>query len=149
MLKWSWFIEETSRYFGSIREGWQETFGNSGLPVPPASETHRKLYKAVHGKLGSAPTPENKTVHDYLTGPSRSRSIRVVTLNYDIGIENASANVGLLVDTGVEKWEDGMSWGWSENADVRLLKLHGSISRGRPYDMEKCPPEDEPRMVRI
>ena len=149
MSEWSWFIEEALRYSRSMREGRQEAFGNSGPPAPSVSETYRKLCKVVHEKLGSALIPESKTAHDYLTGLFRSKPIRIATLNYDIGVENASANAGLLVDTGVEKWKGGMSWEWDENADVRLLKLHGSIDWGRPYGVEECLPEDEPRMVRI
>lgn len=113
------------------------------------SETYRKLCKVVHEKLGNALTPESETAHDYLTGLFRSKPTWIATLNYDIGVENASANAELLVDTGVEKWKGGLSWKWDENADVRLLKLHGSIDWGRPYGVEECLPEDEPRMVRI
>ena len=107
------------------------------------------MCKVVHEKLGNALVLESETACDYLTGLFRSKPTRIATLNYDIGIENASANAGLLVDTGVEKWKDGMSWRWSENADVRLLKLHGSIDWGRPRGVEECLPEDEPRMIRI
>ena len=105
MSEWAWFVEEALRYSRSMRDGRQEAFGNSGPPAPSVSETCRKLCEVVHEKLGSALTPESKTAHDYLTGLFRSKPIRIATLNYDIGVENASANAGLLVDTGVEKWK--------------------------------------------
>ena len=149
MSEWSRFIEEALRYSRSMREGRQETFGNSGPPAPSVGETYRKLCEVVHEKLKSALTPESESAHDYLTGLFLSKPIRIATLNYDIGVENASANAKLLVDTGIEKWKGGLSWEWGENADVRLLKLHGSIDWGRLYGVEECLPEDEPRMVRI
>lgn len=149
MSEWSRFVEEALRYSRSVGEGRQDAFGNSGPPAPSVGETYRKLCKVVHEKLGNALVPESETACDYLTGLFRSKPTRIATLNYDIGIKNASANAGLLVDTGVEKWKGGMSWGWSENADVRLLKLHGSIDWGRPRGVEECLPEDEPRMIRI
>jgi len=147
--EWSRFIEEALRYSRTTREGQRETFGNSEPPVPSVDEVYLRLCEVVHEKLKSALTPESESAHDYLTGLFRSRPTRIATLNYDIGVENASANAGLLVDTGIEKWKGGMSWGWDEDADVRLLKLHGSIDWGRLRGAEECLPEDEPRMVRI
>ena len=147
MSEWSRFIEEVLRYSRSMREGRQETFGNSEPPAPSASETYRKLCKVVHEKLGSALTPESEGAHDYLTGLFQSRPTRIATLNYDIGVENTSVNAELLVDTGIENWKGGMSWEWSGDADVRLLKLHGSIDWGYPRVEGGGAPEGAPRMT--
>ena len=147
MSEWARFLEEALRYSRSIREGRQEAFGNSGPPAPSVSETYRKLCEVVHEKLKSALTSESESAHDYLTGLFLSKPIRIATLNYDIGVENASANTELLVDTGIEKWKGGISWGWSEDADVRLLKLHGSIDWGYPWVEGGGAPEGAPRMT--
>ena len=149
MSEWSWFIEEALRYSRSMREGRQETFGNSGPPAPSVSETYRKLCEVVHEKLKSALTPDSESAHDYLTGLFQSRPTRIATLNYDIGVENASANAELLVDTGIENWKGGMSWEWSGDADIRLLKLHGSINWGRPYFEGGSVTADLPKMTDV
>ena len=59
---------------------------------------------------------------------------RIATLNYDLGVEQAARLGGLLVDTGITNWGGGLRWHWGEHqANVRLLKLHGSLGWGRPY----------------
>lgn len=147
MSEWSRFIEEALRYSRNMREGRQETFGNSEPPVPSVGEVYFRLCEVIHEKLKSALSPESETAHDYLTGLFRSKPARVATLNYDIGVENASANAELLVDTGIENWKGGMSWEWSRDADIRLLKLHGSIDWGYPRVEGGGAPEGAPRMT--
>lgn len=52
----------------------------------------------------------------------------IATLNYDLAVEKACINAGLTVDTGLDRWRGGYEWEWaSPRADVRLLKLHGSL----------------------
>lgn len=51
----------------------------------------------------------------------------IATLNYDLSVETACSTLGLLVDTGFDKWRGGYEWKWRSNADLRLLKLHGSV----------------------
>lgn len=149
MSEWSRFIEEALRYSRNMREGRQETFGNSEPPVPSVGEVYFRLCEVIHEKLKSALSPESETAHDYLTGLFRSKPARVATLNYDIGVENASANAELLVDTGIENWKGGMSWEWSRDADIRLLKLHGSINWGRPYFEGGGVTADLPKMTDV
>lgn len=51
----------------------------------------------------------------------------IATLNYDLSVETACSRIGLSVDTGLDQWRGGYGWEWSSAADVRLLKLHGSL----------------------
>jgi len=59
----------------------------------------------------------------------RSNSLTgIATLNYDLAVEKACHAAGLTVDTGLETWRGGYEWEWATpQADVRLLKLHGSL----------------------
>jgi hypothetical protein len=52
---------------------------------------------------------------------------RIATLNYDRSIEILARRSGLSLTTGIENWSGGFDWNWADDADVRLLKLHGSI----------------------
>ena len=51
----------------------------------------------------------------------------IATLNYHLSVETACSRIGLSVDTGLDRWTGGYGWEWAPNADVRLLKLHGSL----------------------
>ncbi|MGM1016087.1 MAG: SIR2 family protein [Actinomycetota bacterium] len=52
----------------------------------------------------------------------------IATLNYDLTVESACAAAGLSVDTGLDSWRGGYDWAWATpSADVKLLKLHGSL----------------------
>lgn len=53
--------------------------------------------------------------------------VAIASLNYDLAVETAGDNFGLDVDTGLSNWTGGYEWSWRSDADVRLLKLHGSI----------------------
>jgi len=149
MSRWSWFIRSALEYSGNAEKEWREGFGDSEPPAPSVSDTYLRLCEVIHEKLKSALTPESESAHDYLTGLFRSRPTRIATLNYDIGVENASANAELLVDTGIENWKGGMSWEWSGDADIRLLKLHGSINWGRPYFEGGGVTADLPKMTDV
>jgi len=52
--------------------------------------------------------------------------LTIATLNYDRSIENAAELKGATYDTGIETWLARGEFEWRE-ADLRLLKLHGSI----------------------
>lgn len=52
---------------------------------------------------------------------------RIATLNYDDAVELCAAESGVSLDTGIGGWKGGFDWDWSADAEVRLLKLHGSI----------------------
>jgi hypothetical protein len=51
----------------------------------------------------------------------------IATLNYDLAVETLAESLGKTVDTGIRNWTTGADWVWNSAADVRLLKLHGSI----------------------
>lgn len=53
--------------------------------------------------------------------------VTIATLNYDLAIETLAASRGKSVDTGIQTWRTGAEWVWQPSADIRLLKLHGSI----------------------
>ncbi len=55
------------------------------------------------------------------------RPLRIATLNYDRSVEILAAREGASLDTGVDAWTGGFDWEWDPEADIRLLKLHGSI----------------------
>lgn len=53
--------------------------------------------------------------------------IEIATLNYDRAIELLAEKNGVRLDTGIGLWRGGHDWSWDRSAEVRLLKLHGSI----------------------
>ena len=53
--------------------------------------------------------------------------VTIATLNYDLAIETLAMSRGKSVDTGIQTWRSGADWAWQPSADIRLLKLHGSI----------------------
>lgn len=63
----------------------------------------------------------------------------IATLNYDLAVEKACAASGVSVDTGLDTWRGGYEWEWATpRADVRLLKLHGSLD----YVLGRRSPDD-------
>lgn len=55
--------------------------------------------------------------------------VRVATLNYDLTIEESARLAGCSVDTGASAWRsDGRGWRWIQESEVRVLKLHGSLT---------------------
>ncbi len=63
--------------------------------------------------------------------------IQIATLNYDRSVELVASRAGLSVDTGIKRWKGGHDWQWDPKADVRLLKLHGSVDwRSEPHAVE-------------
>lgn len=53
--------------------------------------------------------------------------VDIVTLNYDNSIELLCNRADRVVDTGADLWDGSYSWKWSSTAQVRLLKMHGSL----------------------
>ena len=53
--------------------------------------------------------------------------VEIATLNYDRSIELLCERNKVRLDTGISEWSGGRDWCWAEDADVHLLKLHGSI----------------------
>lgn len=63
--------------------------------------------------------------------------IAIATLNYDLAVEGAARQLGKSLDTGLDAWQGGYRWAWSSNADVRLLKLHGSLDYALRHARQK------------
>ncbi|WP_208748665.1 SIR2 family protein [Arthrobacter sp. PM3] len=55
------------------------------------------------------------------------RPVEIATLNYDRSIELLCEQRGVQLDTGISSWSGGSDWHWEDDAEVRLLKIHGSI----------------------
>lgn len=53
--------------------------------------------------------------------------VEIATLNYDRTVEILCEQTGRILDTGIGGWSGGRDWQWDSAANVRLLKLHGSI----------------------
>lgn len=56
-----------------------------------------------------------------------NKPVNVVTLNYDLVVEKFAKENNLRVDRGESNWEYLSSWDWDPNAEIHLLKLHGSL----------------------
>jgi SIR2-like domain len=52
--------------------------------------------------------------------------LTVVSLNYDLAVEQVAESAATPCTTGIAGWLDSGRWEWPE-AGIRLLKLHGSI----------------------
>lgn len=88
----------------------------------------RNLQQSMMSALVSLAQVDDSRL-EYL-GPlldAKSRPIRIATLNYDLSIETLARTRGMNCDTGIDSWLGGRAWTWREEADVHLLKLHGSI----------------------
>jgi hypothetical protein len=98
----------------------------SQIPRPDASVFER-VQTAMIMQLRRLVAVEPKAV-EYLSPLLNLTSpIRIASLNYDLGVESMAAGAGASVDTGIAAWGGGHAWSWNESAQVRLLKLHGSI----------------------
>lgn len=72
----------------------------------------------------------------------------IATLNYDLTIEQACADAGVLVDTGIEHWIENRRWRWSATG-VGLLKLHGSIDWAWNWPPGKRGEMPAPTVIRV
>jgi hypothetical protein len=102
--------------------------------------TYRDLAKTMVNELRELVATTAKEV-GYLSplaqaarGPA---GLTVVSLNYDLAVEQAAAAATTPLTTGIAGWLESGRWEWP-NAGVRLLKLHGSIDwRWVPTDREE------------
>jgi hypothetical protein len=92
-------------------------------------ETYRELQQRMIDELRTiVGNPHDVEYLQPLVRAARSRGgLWVATLNYDLAIEAACALEGANVYTGIDDWLDERAWKWGAPADVKLLKLHGSI----------------------
>lgn len=58
----------------------------------------------------------------------QGQPIQIATLNYDQSVELMAAEAGVSLDTGIDAWGGSFEWTWDPDAEVRLLKLHGSTN---------------------
>lgn len=99
-----------------------------------ASETRatKTLYESLQKELLSALTKlvsvTDKDV-SYLSPLLKmsTGTAQIATLNYDRSIELLCEQNNVSLDTGINGWTGGSDWEWSPGAEVRLLKIHGSI----------------------
>jgi hypothetical protein len=89
------------------------------------SELERQMIDELRGIVGD---PQNLDYLRPLADAARARSgLWVATLNYDLAVERACQAYGASVYTGIEDWIANHAWNWETAADLKLLKLHGSI----------------------
>lgn len=54
--------------------------------------------------------------------------VDVATLNYDLTLETAAAEVGISIDTAIDRWVPGTDLGFTPvDGRLNLIKVHGSI----------------------
>jgi hypothetical protein len=56
-----------------------------------------------------------------------TKPLTIASLNYDLSIEHACDDEGIVVETGIDAWIADRRWPRQPGDGVRLLKLHGSI----------------------
>lgn len=101
--------------------------GVSALTEPTSSSLFADLEQRMRMALVQVLKVDPEEV-SYLNPMVSSTDLHAVaTLNYDLSVETACARIGLSVDTGLDRWRGGYDWEWALDADVRLLKLHGSL----------------------
>lgn len=89
------------------------------------SSLQREMVTALRGALAVDPGSV-----DYLAPILNSTDgpARIATLNYDESVELLADRAKMELDTGIRQWTGGYDWSWSPAAEVRLLKLHGSLN---------------------
>jgi hypothetical protein len=102
---------------------------DSRVTANAGGETYAALARRMVGELRRLVAVSPKDV-GYLTPLAqrgrRAGGLTVATLNYDLGVEQAAAQAGVPLSTGIGSWLENGRWGWPPNG-IRLLKLHGSI----------------------
>ncbi|GAA3401722.1 SIR2 family protein [Pseudarthrobacter polychromogenes] len=94
-----------------------------------SSEIYRRLEQEMIESLVSTLEVSAESV-EYLSPLLRtaeSTTVQIATLNYDNSVELLAKQQGADLDTGIESWLGGYKWSWRPEANVRLLKLHGSL----------------------
>lgn len=97
----------------------------------PGGAIFRQVEELVLREL-TASLSEIKTT-DYLkpiAGLAREQpgGLDVITLNYDMTVEQMAANHGIRVDRGIDRWSPGKSLEYAAgDGGINLYKLHGSL----------------------
>lgn len=92
---------------------------------------------------------EVKKCVDYLRPLVQDRDgpVQVATLNYDQSVELMATRNGFDIDTGIEAWTGDFEWYWRKDAEIKLLKLHGSTNWFIGLNREMPGPLEEDRVI--
>lgn len=97
-------------------------------PTAPG-ETYGRLavlmLRTLRGLL--ATTEKRLSYLEPLVAQGRESPQTIATLNYDVGVELASAVFDVPCTTSIDKWADDGGWQWLDRG-LNVLKLHGSIN---------------------
>lgn len=100
----------------------------TGSNSASTEELYTRLQMELLNALTRLVSVTDKDV-DYLHPllPTSDTPVEIATLNYDRSVELLCERRGVRLDTGIASWSGGSDWQWDEEAEVRLLKIHGSI----------------------
>lgn len=109
-----------------------EVFKQAVLAVLPSRNAGSEVYQQLEGEMVSRLrdlTAIDPGKVDYLAPllNAGEQPLRVATLNYDRSVEEVALRAGVSVDRGIDTWSGAYDWQWDDDADLQLLKLHGSI----------------------
>jgi hypothetical protein len=94
-----------------------------------SGETYSALQRRMIDELcGIVTDPKDLGYLRPLANAARAHpGLWVATLNYDLTVERACQMYDASVYTGIQDWIANRAWNWTTAADLKLLKLHGSI----------------------
>jgi hypothetical protein len=100
----------------------------TGSNSASTEELYNRLQMELLNALTNLVSVTDKDV-DYLSPllQMRDNPVEIATLNYDRSVELMCERRGIRLDTGISGWSGGSDWRWDDDAEVRLLKIHGSI----------------------
>jgi hypothetical protein len=78
---------------------------------------------------------------------NQKNGLDIATLNYDLTLETMCGQVGVTIETGMDKWTPGHPITFDEKSkQIRLFKLHGSIDWS--YTLSSPDPTKSQRLIR-
>lgn len=100
----------------------------AGADAASTEKLYEQLSEALLKALTALVDVDDKSL-DYLRPilEPGDHPTEIATLNYDRSIELLCEQQNIRLDTGIEEWSGGGDWSWDDRAQVRLLKIHGSI----------------------
>lgn len=102
----------------------REAFGRDARVLTGFIASHAYRLVAEHSEGASL---------DHFIPMLQAPLLGIVSLNYDLLIEEAAQSCGVSISTGANEWDAGHRWIFPEEA-LPLLKMHGSVNwrRSRP-----------------
>lgn len=100
----------------------------TGSNAASTEQLYDQLQEALLSQLTELVSVTDKNInylHPLLE--SLDGTVEIATLNYDRSIELLCDRRSIRLDTGIANWSGGGDWSWDKDAEVRLLKVHGSI----------------------